>query len=280
MALTNAQMQARIESLENMMRVIVNQDPTRIQPVGTTASDGYTEANGRVAAANHVHPGGVAEPVMVARFSGSLSYGPIASAIIQSDLSVDDYLQGFAFCRDETVAAAITVSDTKGNSYALASPIGVVGTEVSPVETSSTSTWVVPFGAHIVAPLTVADNDAVNVSYGTSIGNQEGVIVQVPGCGTSGPLAITSAVNTGTAASSGDTDTLPQPKCFIVGLIASYFGTGITWGPGWSSPGAMTVTGSMNCWAESVNSNSPVSATGTIGADAGWAAIVIPFAIP
>jgi hypothetical protein len=282
MTLTNAQLQARIESLENMMRVIVNQDPTRIQPVGATAQDGYVAANGTVAASNHVH--GTPGPVMAAEFNGSISYGAVVSAVVQADIAYGDYLQGFAFCPNETVAASITVTDSQGNSYSVLSPIGIVGSEISPVETGSSSTWVVPFGADITAPLTVANADHVDVNYGELIGNQEVIIIQMPGCGSSGPIAPTSATGTGTSTVSGYTATLPQPRCFAVGLIASYFGSGagVAWGPGWSAPGYMIATGSMTCWAEAVNSTYAVQASGDLigGTPAGWAAIVIPFAIP
>src|ERR1017187_3579186 len=159
--LTNAQLQARIEALENTLRVIVNQDVSRIQPVGTVAAAGYAEGNGRVAASNHVHAGGgVSEPVMVADFNGSMSSDAIVSVVMQADVNSGDYLQGFAFCTDESVAATLTFSDSKGNTYTSESPIGIVGSEVSPVESAGgASTWVVPFGAHIYTPLTVADAD-------------------------------------------------------------------------------------------------------------------------
>jgi hypothetical protein len=305
MPLTAAQIQARLETLENQARVIINQDPSKIQPVGTVASDGYADANGIAAAANHVHPGaggggavytGPHPHVVASSFDSFLSGVTFSDAVLGSDglTSVGDYLQGFAFCRDRDLIDGITVSDSKGNVWTMGTPVGVIGTETGTTEfgdpfteRSNTSTWVVPFSAPVTDPLRALDY--IRAEYGADVGNRSFIVVRVPGCGGSGPLGLISAVGTGTAASSGMTATLPQPACFAIGLLASYFGGGATFdSTDWlSTPGHEDDTSTMTCWGETVDSTDPIEAKGTVTplpgiviTEVGWVAILVTFAIP
>ena len=302
--LTNAQLQARIEALENTLRVVVNQDHSRIQPVGGAPNAGYNEGNGRAAASNHIHP--IQRTTLLASNTVSISTSNVVTGVIASETAeVGDYVQGFAFIRDES-KTAITVSDTKGNHYAIGTPVGVVGTEVYnpgygpdlPAEgAGGASTWVIPFGSNITHRLTNGNTVTVTYPYGGGfgggIGDQEFCAIVVPGCGDSGPSTLTSGTG---SSSSPDSGVVPlSHTSFAFGLLASFVaGGGIVneWDPtGWSVPG-LTFGGSfMTVWTE-LTTSSTVRARVTPGSmvnsllggtpsdGAGWVSIVIPFIVP
>jgi len=272
--LTNAQIQSRLETLENTFRVIVNQDDSRIQPAGGTQASGYAEGNGRVAASNHVHSVGSTysgpgpSVVETTYYNGGLNDEDYLWMRLDGP-SVDagNYLLGFIMYENEGDASSLIVSDSQDNPYSMGTVFG------------TGSTWVMPFSSNIATELTtLVDYMIYTNSPGTSY--IQSYIAQLPACGDSGPLTQVTATGTSTSADSGPTATLPQPACFVVGAIFSNSAAEITMITGFDVPPPSNPNEVVVAGAGAVGSTDPVSVTGTLDSSQDWVAVIVPFAIP
>ena len=272
--LTNAQLQARIEALENTIRVIVNQDTSRIQPVGAVAAAGYDEGNGRAAASNHVHSAVAATPYVGVPSAVTMNVYDTEDTFIQftldGDVPAGSFLQGFVTVDNEASATSLVVTDTQSNIYT-AGPVFGAG-----------SVWIATFTCTTLTLLDHMIPDRVTLTWASGTTYRGVIIAEYPAGLSYPPLSITSATGHGTTADSGMTAVLPQPACFVTGIVStdtSLIDGGSNLTAVWTS-GPATNDGYFAYIIGIVDSTAALSLSATLATSADWAALVAVTPVP